>query len=94
MGKRALVRVVTQKGQVTIPVQLRRSLGIEPGDRIIFSAREGEVILKPTAESLISAHGAVEPLTRPEDFQALRDRAVEEHALHTAEEMQTDHEIS
>lgn len=94
MTKRDLVRVVTQKGQVTIPVQLRRALDIEPGDRIIFSAREGEVILKPTAENLTSAYGAVKPLTRPEDFQALRDRAVEEHALHTVEEMQGDDEIS
>lgn len=94
MTKRDLVRVVTQKGQVTIPVQLRRSLRIEPGDRIIFSAQEGKVVLKPAAESLTSAYGAVEPLNRPQDLQALRDRALEEHALHTVEEMQGDDEIS
>ena len=34
---------VTTKGQVTIPVEIRRALGIEEGDEVVFRIdREGE----------------------------------------------------
>ena len=32
---------VTSKGQVTIPVEVRKCLGIQPGDNLIFEAEEG-----------------------------------------------------
>ncbi len=94
MDEKEMIRVVTQKGQVTIPVELRRALGINPRDRVIFSMQEGHIILKPASENLSSAYGAVPPLNHPEDFQALRDQAMEEHAAHIVEEMEPDDEVS
>ncbi len=82
------VRVVNKRGQVTIPVALRRDLGIAPGDRVAFSVEEGRLILRPVWDRLHSVYGAVEPLDRPEDFGASRDRAVEAHARHTVEEVE------
>ena len=32
---------VTSKGQVTIPVQVRKSLGVTPGDKLRFEPQEG-----------------------------------------------------
>lgn len=32
---------VTSKGQITIPVRVRRRLGLKPGDAIIFVENEG-----------------------------------------------------
>ena len=32
---------VTSKGQVTIPVKVRRALGIEPGTKVSFTAENG-----------------------------------------------------
>jgi AbrB family looped-hinge helix DNA binding protein len=32
---------VTSKGQVTIPVDVRRALGIEPGTKVTFTAKNG-----------------------------------------------------
>jgi AbrB family looped-hinge helix DNA binding protein len=32
---------VTSKGQVTIPVDLRRSLGVKPGDKLRFEPQDG-----------------------------------------------------
>jgi antitoxin PrlF len=32
---------VTSKGQVTIPVQVRKSLGVKPGDKLRFEPQEG-----------------------------------------------------
>lgn len=37
---------VTEKGQVTIPKPVRRSLGIEPGSEVEFVLRDGEALLR------------------------------------------------
>ena len=37
---------VTSKGQVTIPKAIRDQLGLEPGDRLRFIERDGEIILE------------------------------------------------
>ena len=87
MSEIRIIRSVTQKGQVTIPAQIRRLLGIEAGDRVVFSVRDGQVIVSAVAETLRSAFGSLEALNRPEDFQALRDHAIEGKVARTREEM-------
>jgi AbrB family looped-hinge helix DNA binding protein len=42
---------VTTKGQVTIPLPVRRQLGIEPGDEVEFVLHEGQAILRPVDET-------------------------------------------
>ena len=93
MREKELVRVVTQKGQVTIPVEIRRELGIEPSDRVTFCVEDGRVFLTAEAETLESAYGAVKPINQPEDFQALRDQAVEDHIDQTLKEMAPDDDV-
>lgn len=39
--KPAIRAKVTSKGQVTIPVEVRRSLGVKPGDKLRFEPQEG-----------------------------------------------------
>ena len=34
---------VTSKGQITVPVEIRRSLGVNPGDTIRFEQQEGGI---------------------------------------------------
>lgn len=71
---------ITQKGQVTIPIAIRRYLQLHENDKIAFEIRSDEVILKkPTILSLDAVFGAVMPRNRPEDFQTLRDVAIQEH---------------
>ena len=82
------IRTVTTKGQVTIPVEVRRLLEVEPGDKVIFRVTEGTVELQPTAMTLEDAFGAVTPRSQPEDLAALRDTAIEEHVKGVIEEMQ------
>ena len=94
MDELLLVRVVTKKGQVTIPIEIREALGIEPNSRVLFELRDGQVTLSPAPETLASAYGAVEPLSRPEDWQALRDQAIEDKAATTVAEMSADDDLS
>ncbi|HEX9092713.1 MAG TPA: AbrB/MazE/SpoVT family DNA-binding domain-containing protein [Coriobacteriia bacterium] len=37
---------VTSKGQVTIPVEIRRALGVEAGDMLVFEAKAEYVAVK------------------------------------------------
>lgn len=82
------IRTVTSKGQVTIPVEIRRLLEVSPGDQVLFRVAEGSVELQPASMTLEDTFGAVAPLRRPEDFAALRETAIEEHARKVVGDMQ------
>ena len=36
---------VTSKGQITIPIAVRKMLGIREGDKVLFIEREGSVLM-------------------------------------------------
>ena len=38
---------VTSKGQITVPRQIRRLLGVHPGDSLLFEAAEDGVRVRP-----------------------------------------------
>jgi AbrB family looped-hinge helix DNA binding protein len=75
-----VVTTLTQRGQVTVPVEVRRLLGLKPRDRLAFTIDGDEIRVRPATFSLESAYGSVRPRKRPEDFKAL-SRAVREERL-------------
>ena len=38
---------ISSKGQVTVPIEVRRRLGLKEGDRVEFAFEEGRTILRP-----------------------------------------------
>jgi antitoxin PrlF len=49
---------VTSKGQITIPLEVRKKLGLKPGDRVLFVQGEnGEFIFKPKTGSIMDLYG-------------------------------------
>jgi len=65
---------VTSKGQITIPLEVRRKLGIKPGDRVQFIEGEhGEYILKPKAGSLMDLEGCVHWTGRPVTIEEMNE---------------------
>jgi AbrB family looped-hinge helix DNA binding protein len=42
---------ITSKGQVTVPVEIRRKLGLSRGDSVEFREREGETIIARAAQA-------------------------------------------
>ncbi len=44
---------VTIKGRITMPAQLRRKLGIEPGTKVCFIERGDEIIFQPVTKKYI-----------------------------------------
>lgn len=38
---------ITSKGQITVPLEIRRLLGVRPGDRLLFEADDAGVRVQP-----------------------------------------------
>ncbi len=51
--------VVTRKGQITIPAEFRRALGLKEGDKVALSLEEGEVRLSRTGSVVAATAGAL-----------------------------------
>src|SRR5205823_1989617 len=74
---------VTEKGQVTIPLEIRLRMGLRPHDKVAFEV-EGEVVkIRRATSKLLQGFGTVKPEKKPEDFRKLREefeRGVAEEA--------------
>jgi AbrB family looped-hinge helix DNA binding protein len=81
---RSATSTITAKGQITIPADIRRHLGVDVNDRITFVVDGDDVRLQPARFSVATAYGSVEPITRPEDFEERIDQAKEERAQRAA----------
>jgi antitoxin PrlF len=43
---------ISSKGQITVPQEIRKRLGLGPGDRVEFAVEEGHAVIRPVrAES-------------------------------------------
>jgi AbrB family looped-hinge helix DNA binding protein len=73
-----LLTVVTRKGQITLPVEIRRTLGIKEGDKVAVSlvpAVDGEeprVVLRPVRSVAEMTFGAVPARKEPVDLDEMR----------------------
>lgn len=66
---------LTSKGQVTIPLDVRRRLGLNAGDRIEFvEAADGTFAIKPAIDDVRSLKGLLRKPAKPvtvEDMKAV-----------------------
>lgn len=76
---------VTKRGQVTIPSEVRRLLGITPPQKVAFEIDGNDVRLVSAGPSLKEVFGAVRPSSKPEDFERLTQEAWEEKAKRTVD---------
>lgn len=73
------VATLTSKGQITIPVEVRRKLGLKPGDRLDFIMEAGdEVRLKAKKRPLADLLGILKGVRkRPLSIEQMHDAVVE-----------------
>ncbi len=71
--------LMTTKGQVVVPVRLRKKYGIKPGKKIAFFEENGAIVLKPMDESFFSQYAGMLSETAPtkEEYQAWKKEEVE-----------------
>jgi AbrB family looped-hinge helix DNA binding protein len=81
-----LLSSVSLKGQVTIPMEIRRALDIKPRDKVAFRLEHGELRIVPAAASVQASFQAVPPLRQPLTDEQIIEIASEEHAHHVAKE--------
>ncbi len=64
---------LSTKGQVTIPTDVRRRLGLESGDRVEFVEFDGGFAIKPAIDDVRSLKGLLRKPSKPvtiEDMNA------------------------
>ncbi|MCL4386421.1 MAG: AbrB/MazE/SpoVT family DNA-binding domain-containing protein [Actinobacteria bacterium] len=83
-----ILTTITKKGQVTIPVEIRRLLGFKAKDKVAFRIDGDNVRLAPAKYNLETVYGVVKPLNKPEDFKKLKQTAIKEHVKKVMEEME------
>jgi AbrB family looped-hinge helix DNA binding protein len=73
-----IITTMTQRGQVTVPSEVRRLLRLKPRDKVAFSIDKDEVRLTPARFTLESAFGSVKPLKGRQDFKTISREARDE----------------
>ena len=75
-----ILSTITSKGQVTIPVEVRRHLGVAKRDKIAFVLEpDGTVrVAAPHYPDIASLRGAAGSLKQPLTWQEMRDIARED----------------
>jgi AbrB family looped-hinge helix DNA binding protein len=66
--------VMTRKGQVTVPAEIRRQLGLNRGDKVAFVLDEGEVRLTRTGSVVERTAGAFRTRRPALTAEELRER--------------------
>ncbi len=64
---------VTEKGQVTIPQEIRRLMGLQPRDKVRFEVEDGIVKISRAESKILKWAGSVKPRNKPEDFEKIRE---------------------
>ncbi len=77
---REIVSTVTSKGQITIPVEIRKRLRLDKGDKLSFVITDaGTIELRaPTYSTVASRAGAAGSLEQPMAWEDMRDLARED----------------
>ena len=81
-----MVSSVSPKGQVTVPVQIRRLLGIKPKDKVAFRVEGKRVELTPARTRLDESYMAIPALKRKRSWKEVEAAVADEQAAHAAEE--------
>ena len=65
---------ITSKGQITIPIQIRKMLNLKDGDKVIFRTEDGRVVMEnPTRLAIKEAQTAFEGLAEELGLESEED---------------------
>lgn len=73
---------ITKSGQLTMPAEVRRQLGVAPGDRVLWTTdAAGNAIVRPMRYTIEELDGIIPAIDHPSaetDFDDMIDEAQEE----------------
>jgi antitoxin PrlF len=68
---------ISTKGQITVPIEIRRRLGLREGDRVEFVVEDGLTILRPARSADNPFEKYIGKLPAFESAQAINDWVAE-----------------
>lgn len=76
-----IISTVTSKGQVTIPVEVRRHMRLKTRDKVAFVVEDGGTVRlsAPRHSDISSLRGAAGSLQKPLSWQKVKEIAQEDH---------------
>ena len=74
-----LISTITSKGQVTVPVQIRRFLGLKPKAKVAFLQKKDGVHIAVPRYTMHTIKGSVPALSQKYSEKEIRDIAIESH---------------
>ena len=77
---------VSPKGQITLPIEIRKKLGIKPKDKVTFTIEDGSVRVQPLGSQLTEGFASVPALKQPRSLDDMEEIAHEEIARNAASE--------
>ncbi len=86
MREHGLESSVSPKGQITIPVEIRRMLGVKPKDKVRFTVEDGRVELKPAPSGLDELYMSVPALKEARTWEEIEEIAHQDRAERLAGE--------
>lgn len=70
---------IGKRGQITLPIDIRRRYGLEEGHHLALVQEEDRVILRPINQTLLDLRGSVS-VSEPQDFAQIRSEVILGHA--------------
>ncbi|MGN6756317.1 MAG: AbrB/MazE/SpoVT family DNA-binding domain-containing protein [Thermomicrobiales bacterium] len=80
-----MLATLTSKGQLTVPAEVRRQLGLKQGDKVAFILKDGQVTLHvPRYVGNATLRGAAGTLSQPLSWKEIEQVVAEERAERAA----------
>lgn len=82
-----IVSTITSKGQLTVPAEIRRTLGLKSGDKVVFQIEGRHVTLVPMTSRLAAGYQSIPALKEPKTWQEIEEIVAEERAERYAQQL-------
>ncbi|OPX36754.1 MAG: hypothetical protein B1H13_13925 [Desulfobacteraceae bacterium 4484_190.3] len=78
--------LLTSKGQITVPKEVRKALNLKPSEKVIVVVEGDQAVLKPLKGNILDIGGSVKipDNEKPVDFRKIREKVRKKVAEKTA----------
>lgn len=69
------IAVLTSKGQITVPKEVRKALNLKPSEKVIVVVEGDQAVIKPLKGNILDIGGSVKipDNEKPVDFRKIRE---------------------